>query len=85
MVNYKKIFLIQHKLDINAVLTIEQISAYSGIETDILYRIYYAGQVIEPIEEKHFSFHKQRHTKPKGHGFDFIYTYIATGVYPNMN
>jgi len=73
---YQKDFLKQYGLPDHAVLTIEEISAYTGIETEHLYRVYNAGQVIEKQELKVFSFHKVVVKKPKGKGFESVYKYV---------
>jgi len=77
---YQKDFLKKYGLPDHAFLTIEEISAYTGIHTEHLYRVYNAGQVIEKQESKTFSFHKVVIKKPKGKGFECVYKYVMKPI-----
>jgi hypothetical protein len=76
---HKKDFLKLYGLNDNTVLTIEEISIYTGIHTEHLYIVFNRGEVIDKPIPKAFSFHKIINKKPKGKGMERVYEFCMKG------
>lgn len=59
-----------------ANITLESISALSNIPIDALQLVFQRGNVIERIDPIKFSFNKIVNKKPKGKGFERVYSFV---------
>jgi hypothetical protein len=74
--DFKK-FKLQYNIPDNVTnITLESIAALSNIPIEILQLVFNRGSVIERIEPIKFSFNKVINRKPKGKGFERVYSFI---------